>query len=247
MIRTILSLLLSLILFVQCQNATPKKSAESQEKSTENVDSEWIDMSPKESFEGWHIFQNDSGEKSGWTVEDGVFTYNSEEAQGKGNKSLLTNATFGSFEIQFEWKLSPESNSGFMWGVSEEAKFEHPFVTGPEIQIIDTQVYGDDPKHQVHTAGALYDMVAPDHIMAKPAGEWNSYHITINYEANKGTVVHNGMEINRFPLHGEDWDNMVTNSKFAQMEGFGKYAEGHLSLQDHPGVISFRNIKIRKL
>jgi hypothetical protein len=55
------------------------------------------------------------------------------------------------------------------------------------------------------------------------------------------------MEINRFPLHGSEWDTMVANSKFSTMEGFGKYTEGHLSLQDHPGIISFRNIKIRKL
>ena len=28
------------------------------------------------------------------------------------------------------------------------------------------------------------------------------------------------------------------------MSGFGKYKEGYISLQDHPGVISYKNIKI---
>lgn len=247
MLRTTFYSALSFILFVQCQNATSSKKATSEDSSMKAEEQAWMDLSPKDSFDGWHIYQNEDGTKTGWTVAEGVFTYNSADASGEGNKSLLTNATFGSFEIQFEWKLSPESNSGFMWGVSEDPMYEHPFVTGPEIQIIDTQVYGDDPEHQVHTAGALYDMVPPDHLMAKPAGEWNSYHITINHETNLGTVVHNGMEINRFPLHGSEWDTMVANSKFSTMEGFGKYTEGHLSLQDHPGIISFRNIKIKKL
>jgi len=31
------------------------------------------------------------------------------------------------------------------------------------------------------------------------------------------------------------------------MEGFGKFKEGRISLQDHPGVISYKNIKIRRL
>ena len=102
-------------------------------------------------------------------------------------------------------------------------------------------------KNQIHTTGSLYDMIAPDHVMAKPAGEWNSYHIVINHEENKGTVNHNGMIINRFPLHGTEWDEMIENSKFKDISGFGKFKEGHLCLQDHPGVISYKNIKIRKL
>ena len=55
------------------------------------------------------------------------------------------------------------------------------------------------------------------------------------------------MEINRFPLHGDKWDEMVANSKFKEWPGFGKFQEGHLCLQDHPGVISFKNIKVRIL
>ena len=229
-----------------CQN-TSKKDKENSSEGTEVQSNEWMSLSSSNSLSGWHIFQNESGEKSGWSVADGVFTFNSEAAKGDGNKSLITDEKFRNFEIMFEWKLSPNSNSGFMWGVSEDSKYEHPYVTGPEIQIIDAEIYGDDPKNQIHTTAALYDMIAPDRIMAKAAGEWNSYHITINYDKNQGTVVHNGEEINRFPLQGKEWDNMVKNSKFATMDGFGTYKEGHLCLQDHPGVISYKNIKIRRL
>jgi hypothetical protein len=229
-----------------CQN-TPKKYKEKSSEGTEVQTNEWMSLSSSNSLSGWHIFQNESGEKSGWSVADGVFTFNSEAAKGDGNKSLITDEKFRNFEIMFEWKLSPNSNSGFMWGVSEDSKYEHPYVTGPEIQIIDAEIYKGDPKNQIHTTAALYDMVAPDRVMAKKAGEWNSYHITINYDENQGIVVHNGAEINRFPLQGKEWDNMVKNSKFADMVGFGKYKEGHICLQDHPGVISYKNIKIRRL
>ena len=234
------------VLTLRCQN-TQKKQNKNSSEATEEVAEEWKSLSNSNSLEGWHIYQNEAGEKTGWSVEEGVFTYNSETAEGKGNKSLISNEKYKNFEIQFEWKLSPNSNSGFMWGVSEDLQYDHPYLTGPEIQIIDAEIYGDDPKNQVHTTAALYDMIAPDRVMAKAAGEWNTYHITINHEINLGTVVHNGEEINRFPLNGPEWDTMVENSKFSDMEGFGKYQEGYLCLQDHPGIISFRNIKIRRL
>jgi len=244
--KSIFSLLCFIALMVSCQN-TSKKEKETSPEGKETKTVEWTTLSSSNSLDGWHIFQNENGEKTGWSVSDGVFTFNSESASGEGNKSLITNDKYGSFEIQFEWKLSPGSNSGFMWGVSEDSKYEHPYLTGPEIQIIDADIYGDDPENQIHTTAALYDMVAPSRVMAKPAGEWNRYHITIDHGKNLGTVVHNGEEINRFPLHGPEWDSLVENSKFSNMKSFGKYHEGYLCLQDHPGIISYKNIKIRRL
>jgi hypothetical protein len=239
-------LIFSLTLFFNCKNS-PKKQKEITPEINEMTYDEWTSLSNSNSLDGWHLFQNESGEKTGWSVKDGIFTFNSEEANGEGNKSLITNEKYSSFEIQFEWKLSSNSNSGFMWGVSEDSQYDHPYLTGPEIQIIDADIYGDDPENQIHTTAALYDMIAPDRVMAKDAGEWNTYHITINQEGNSGTVIHNGEEINRFPLYGDEWDAMVENSKFSEMKGFGKYQEGHLCLQDHPGIISYRNIKIKRL
>src|SRR6056300_1896155 len=130
------------VLTLSCQN-TQKKQNENSSEATEEVAEEWKNLSNSNSLEGWHIYQNEAGEKTGWSVEEGVFTYNSEMAEGNGNKSLITDEKYSSFEIKFDWKLSPNSNSGFMWGVSEDSKYDHPYLTGPEIQIIDAEIYGD--------------------------------------------------------------------------------------------------------
>ena len=241
MMRTILFTFL--LIFLNCKESSKK---ESQHKSFDVEDGNWANLS-NDNFDGWHIFQNEDGKKSGWSANNGIYTFDKLNANGEGNKSLLTDEMYTSFEIKFEWKLSPNSNSGFMWGVSEDKKYEHPYVTGPEIQIIDADTYGNNPEHQIHNVGALYDMVPPKDIVAKNAGEWNQYHITIDYKKNNGKVILNGIEINNFPLSGNEWDEMVKNSKFADMSGFGKYKRGHISLQDHPGVISYKNIKIRRL
>ena len=236
----------AIVLILSCQNNT-KKNTSTTSVQNKKVDQPWVSLSPLNSLDGWHMYQDKTGQKIGWSVNDGVFTYNSDIAKGKGNKSLISDETYTSFEIKFEWKLSPNSNSGFMWGVYEGDEFDAPYLTGPEIQIIDADIYGDDKENQIHTTGSLYDMIAPDHVMSKPAGEWNSYHIIIDQEENKGSVIHNGMEINRFPLYGPEWDALVAKSKFSEMSSFGKYKEGHLCFQDHPGVISYKNIQIKRL
>ena len=47
-------------------------------------------------------------------------------------------------------------------------------------------------------------MIAPSKFVTKPAGQWNSYDITIDHRSNKGEVVHNGHKIVEFPLSGEE-------------------------------------------
>lgn len=237
-----LIILLSIV-FVNCKQI-PK---ENKKEISKQPGSSWEVLSKKDNFDGWHIYQNEGGEKSGWSVENGVFTFNEKKALGEGNKSLLTDEVFESFEIEFEWMVSPGSNSGFIWGVSEDKMYEHPHETGPEIQIIDIDYYGDDPDHQKHTVGALYDMIPPRTKPSKKAGEWNKYHITVDHNKNKGTVGLNGIIVNSFPLTGPEWDLMVENSKFRDMSGFAKFKKGHITLQDHPGIISYKNIKIKRL
>ncbi len=44
-----------------------------------------------------------------------------------------------------------------------------------------------------------------------------------------------------------EWYELKKNSKWKDAEGYGKYKEGYIALQDHGGTTSFRNLKIRRL
>lgn len=242
--RTLFFSLMLSATFWSCQN-TPKKNSITTAPS-EEVSNDWENLIVPGTFEGWHIFQND-GTKKGWTVEGDVFTFDSGKAEGNGDKSLLSDKQYTNFEIQFDWRVSPGANSGFMWGVQEDSNYSYPFQTGPEIQVLDPMVDKGNPDEIKHSAGSLYDIYAPTVDVTKPAGEWNTFHITINHNDNEAVVVQNGVEINRFELHGPKWETDVENSKFKGWEGFGKYPTGAICLQDHPGIISFKNIKIKEL
>ena len=90
------------IAFVSCKQIPQESSKE----TSKEPKSSWEILSQDDSFKGWHIYQNEGGEKSGWIVEDGVYTFNHKEAKGDGNRSLTTDETYTSFEIKFEWKIS---------------------------------------------------------------------------------------------------------------------------------------------
>ena len=145
----------------------------------------WVSLLNENDLKGWHYY-NDNGNKIGWSVENGILSFDPTLAKFKrdqdgntindenGNpkierNDIVTDLDYENFKIYFEWKVDSLTNSGFMWGVSEDKKYEHPHVTGPEIQIIDANTYGNDPEHQIHTVGALYDMVPPKDIVAKNA------------------------------------------------------------------------------
>ncbi|MBT8184085.1 MAG: DUF1080 domain-containing protein, partial [Eudoraea sp.] len=77
--------------------------------------------------------------------------------------------------------------------------------------------------------------------------EWNSCIITIDHSQNKGSVQLNGVEVAAFPLANDAWKEMVSNSKFADWEGFGKFTTGKIGVQDHGDMVAFRNIMIKEL
>jgi hypothetical protein len=209
-----------------------------------NKELEWISLFDGTSFDKWRGYLTDNMYPE-WSIEDGAMIFTPGE---EGGKNIITKDTFTNFELSLEWKISEGGNSGFFWGVFEDAKYPEAYQTGPEIQVLDNERHPDalaNPKF--HQAGALYDMVQPEHDVCKPAGEWNVCVLKVNHETNEGSVTLNGTEIVTFPVHGEQWDNMVENSKFKGWEGFGKHQTGHIGLQDHGDKVSFKNIKIREL
>jgi hypothetical protein len=81
----------------------------------------------------------------------------------------------------------------------------------------------------------------------KPVGEWNQVRII----QNNGHLTFFLNDIKTFEgqIGSEEWNKMVSNSKFKNKEfaNFAKVAKGKIALQEHPGSSAWRNIKIRKL
>lgn len=210
----------------------------------------WIELFNGKNLEGWHTYgaggMNDSHD--GWYVENEELVFDFQLRTEGGSSNLVTDNKYTNFELSMEWNISPQGNSGVFWGVVENEQFEHPYQTGPEIQILDdgwTEYV--EGRGDINRAGSLYGLMAPTSIVSKAAGIWNHYLIHIDHNKNIGYVIFNDEEVLRFPVHGPEWEAMISKSGFADWPGFGDARTGHISLQEHGGKVAFRNIKIRIL
>lgn len=204
----------------------------------------WETLFDGKSLAGWHTYLKAGQPISDkWKVEDKAITLTS-----GGAGDIITDKEYENFELEIEWKIAEKGNSGIMYHVHEDPKFEATYATGPEMQVLDNERHPDAKKgkNNNRTAGSLYDMLPPtDQAAYKPAGEWNKAKLII--QNGKAEHYLNGKKIVEYPTSGPEWDKMVENSKFKGWPGFGKYAKGHIALQDHGDKVWYRNIRIREL
>jgi len=207
----------------------------------------WQDLFNGQDLSGWHVYGG-SENLNGWTVQDGVLVYDPAQRTSPENANLVTNRPYENFELSIEWMISENGNSGLFWGVLESFDFEHPYETGPEIQILDdnwTEYIAE--RGDIQRAGSIFNIMAPKEIVSKPSGEWNHFLLHINHFENKGWLSFNEEKVLEFPVNGPEWQALIDESGFADWGGFGETQSGLIGLQDHGSKVAFRNIQIREL
>lgn len=206
----------------------------------------WKSLFDGKTKKGWHVFRNKS-DGSAWKVEDGALTLDpNHKVDGKpaGRGDLITDASFENYHFVVEWKVAPKANSGIIFNVQDDAKYEHTWHTGPEMQVLDNDGHPDG-KIKTHRAGNLYDLIAGPDDPVKPVGEWNKAEIILNH--GKLELKMNDVTVVTTTMWDDNWKQMVAKSKFKTKPDFAVFQSGHIGLQDHGDRVWFRNIKVRKL
>jgi len=219
---------------------TNKEVIETQTASTQ----EWQVLFDGSNFDQWRGYLSDSMPET-WSIKDGAMVFTPEDKRGQ---NIISKDMYYNFELSLEWNIAEGGNSGIFWGVIEDPAYPETYQSGPEIQVLDNAKHPDAAVGEgTHTAGALYDMIAPSKDHTKPAGNWNHCLLRIDHRVNQGRVFMNGHKIIEFSPDGPTWDAMVADSKFADWPIFGKSPKGHIGLQDHGDSVAYRNIKIKHL
>jgi hypothetical protein len=198
------------------------------------------------STKGWHKYGS-GPVGSAWKVADGTLYLDSKAEAGKNKNGgdILTDEEFENFELNLEWKIDTNGNSGVIFYINEDTtKFEWPWNTGPEMQVLDNNGH-PDAKIVKHRAGDLYDLISSSKETVKPALEWNK--AGIKCVTGKLDLSLNGETVVSTTMWDDNWKKLVAGSKFKNMPGFGTFKKGRIGLQDHGNTVWFRNIKIRKL
>jgi hypothetical protein len=177
-----------------------------------------------------------------WTIEDGSLTMKTKG--GQESLDIVTNETYRSFALSLEYKLTKGANSGIIYQIEEGPKYKFPYETGPEFQIIDHENW-PDKLEDMEINGANYAMYPPKARPYKPVGEWN--HLFLVVDGNYVTQMLNDVVVVTYEKNSDEWKKLRNSGKWAKYPDWGKFDEGHISLQNHGTKVFFRDIKLKSL
>ncbi|GAB4250934.1 MAG: hypothetical protein Kow0027_14550 [Saprospiraceae bacterium] len=208
----------------------------------------WRLLFDGKSIANWRNFNKQTIGKD-WIIDDNAIHLNARKNpqggwQAADGGDILYDEVFENYELRLEWKIAPCGNSGIIYNIVESDKYEYPWQTGPEMQVLDNACH-PDALIEKHRAGDLYDLISCKYMTVKPAGQWNRVRL-IN---RNGKVEHwlNGRKVVEVDMTSSEWLQLINNSKFKDMPDFGRSTKGYIALQDHGDKVWFRNIRIKML
>lgn len=166
-----------------------------------------INLLSGKGIEGWHADRNNNQ----WVNINGVLT------SPKSGANIITDQQFEDFKLHIEFRYPAGSNSGV-------------YLRGRyEVQVEDNA--GKEPSATLF--GGIYGFLTPNEMAAKPAGEWQTYDITL--VGRRVTVVANGKAIIVDQIIPG-----ITGGALNSKEG----EPGPIMLQGDHGPVEYRNIII---
>jgi TPR repeat protein len=204
-------------------------------------------LSPAERSDGWQLLF-DGNTTSGWhsygmgmvggawNVDAGSLHYNSVAGQG----DLLTNSVYTEFDLKLDYKITSRSNTGVLFHVKEYPRVTAE-STGPEVQLIDNG--NPAAANPLWRTGSLGGLIAADPNVGAPTGAWN--HLEVYAKDGVFKIIQNGSTVVSFVVTANSWKQLIANSQFRSVQGFGIYYTGAFGLQNGGGEAWFKNIRIK--
>jgi hypothetical protein len=196
----------------------------------------WHPLLEDHSASAWRGWKTE-GLPSGWHVAGGVLSKDGEA------DDLVTNQSFGNFELELEWKMGRGGNSGLFYRGTRE--YDHIYWSAPEYQLLD-DANAPDGNNRLTAAASAYSLYGAPAGIVRPFDQWNRTRLVVN----GAHVEHwlNGRKVVEYELRSTDWKAKVASSKFAAYANYGLATTGLIGLQgDHPGALSIRRIRVREL
>lgn len=196
---------------------------------------EWELLFDGKSLAGWTTSAGKAIE-SGWEIKDGAL-----HRHGKGG-DIVSAREFLDFELEFEWRVAPEANSGLKYRVADYSPVGKNI--GVEYQLLDDSSHADGKSGMTATA-SIYALVPSSPAKKlQPVGEWNRGKVVAVGERLEHWL--NGEKVAAITMGNAEWKEALANSKFRAAPDFG-VKKGRILLQDHGGEVWFRNLRILKM
>ncbi len=177
-----------------------------------------------------------------WRVEDGCLKA---LVRTDGFQDIRTVETFTSFELEFDWKLGKDGNSGVKYLIQRVDEWTNKAgrearARGLEYQLAD-DANSDAASDPRRVAGSLYSVIAPVPKLPPKIGAFNHSRIVV-----RGTHVEhwlNGVRVVEF-----DTQDAAVRKHLGELAKGGPIrTESAISLQNHSSEAWFKNLRVRRL
>jgi len=172
-----------------------------------------------------------------WTVEDGSLKA---LVRPDGFQDIRTQDTFTSFDLEFDWKMGGDGNSGVKYFIRKVDEWNNKAGRQARARGLEYQLAGDanpdaasDPRRM---AGALYSLIAPNPHLPPRIGAFNHSRLVVNGHRVEHWL--NGTKVVEFDAGSPEVQKIL---------GGPLTETSPISLQNHSSEAWFRNIKIRRL
>lgn len=199
---------------------------------------------------GWKSAREAGFPRMGWVTEDGAMSVlKSEGKESTNGGDIVTTEQFSSFDLSFEFRITPGANSGVKYFVTLNEQTTGSAI-GLEYQILDDTLHPDAKmgRNGNRTLASLYDLIKAEKQkrFLRPTGQWNIGRIIVDPH-NKVEHYLNGVKVLEYERGSKQYRDLVAISKYVIWKNFGEAEKGHILLQDHGDQVSYRSLKIKEL
>lgn len=201
----------------------------------------WRLLFDGKSTDGWLEITGKPFPVNCWAVENGCLKA---IPRKDGFQNIRTSETFREFELEFDWMLKQDGNSGVKYLVQKVDEWvnkdgRQARARGLEYQLADdhNEDAASDPSR---VAGSLYSVIAPVPKVVPRVGGFNHSRLVVQ----RGVVEHwlNGSRVVRFEI---DAPQVQKHLRELRKDDREILLESPISLQNHSSETWFRNLKVR--
>jgi len=207
----------------------------------------WRLLFDGETSAGWEEITGKPFPANCWTVEDSSLKA---LVRTDGFQDIRTAGTFRSFDLQFDWKMWKDGNSGVKYLIQSVDEWTNAAGRQARARGLEYQLAGDrnedaasDPRR---VAGSLYSLIAPAPRIPPRIGEFNHSRLLVNGHHVEHWL--NGRKVVEFDSGDAAVQKLLRGNLPKGSPANAPLVEGSpISLQNHSSETWFRNIKIRVL